>query len=261
MKSFIDPKELAKRSKESSRTVSLRVKERTWLGFEQLAKENDTTANALISELADYYIENLNGKLNLSDAAVEHNRFKNALGKEIKRMCHLTIDDVISEYCPFPTEYYRVNDKYTLLEFSKKSITKFSNGEVDIMGRVHDELLFGNFYDGKIVLCPSLKKKEAVYCAGSYSYSSGVQDVLYIPFEKSPDVIHILEFAEQNSKGNLFKGDPDVEIMDKIAEIINSYDYHYTENGINAKYDEEERKSMLNEIALALTEWMEEKWL
>ena len=95
MNKLINPQELARRTKGSSRTVSLRIKEKTWLGFEQLAKDNKTTANALIGELADYYIESLHDGLNLSDEAVSISKFKTFLEKEVRKLSRWSIDDAV----------------------------------------------------------------------------------------------------------------------------------------------------------------------
>ena len=56
MEDFIlpSPRNLAK--KEETRTVSLRVKEKTMTAFEKYAKQNNTTASALINGVLDSYI-------------------------------------------------------------------------------------------------------------------------------------------------------------------------------------------------------------
>lgn len=59
MKDFTmpSPKELAK--KEATRPISIRVKERTMLTFEKLAKQYDTTASFMINNLLDSYVATL----------------------------------------------------------------------------------------------------------------------------------------------------------------------------------------------------------
>lgn len=241
---LINPNELAKRTKESSRTVSLRIKEKTWLGFEQLAKDNRTTANALISELADFYIESLNSNLDLSDNAVNSNKFKTALEKEVRRMCRLAIDDIIRDDGLFSVAYWETTGEKTMFLFMKEHMPTTIDGQFEMSGYLGS---------GETAIYPTKTNKKASYSPGAWDPRASFKNLLVIPFEKAPDVIHLLKFVETNAENNDIKIKfDDIDFMDKLADIVTNHDYEYEEKQKDGQIEQicnkQERQAMLNEI-------------
>ncbi len=257
MKSLlIDPQELAKRTKESARTVSLRIKEKTWLGFEQLAKENNTTANALISELADYYIESLNGSsLNLSDRDVIMNKFKTFLEKEVRKMCRWSINDVVMDLdtnCLFMLDRDHQSPFYAFVDMYMQSHATVDI-DLDYLNQSSIPVELVNKATGEdFVVYPS-KQERAEYYAGAYNPADGFSNVLYVPVKKAPDVIRLFKAIDEYAEKNDVTVEYDGDLMEKILIVINKYDYKCAETTSereyrDIKYDENERRAMLNEI-------------
>lgn len=259
-KIFITPQQLAKRTKEAARTVSLRIKEKTWLGFEQLAKDNNTTANALISELADYYIESLNDKnLDLSEEAVQFNRYKSFLEKEVRKISRWSIDDSVVNINPIYAHFGNENSKlhYSYLFNLKKAYQKMCILE-DGQEYINPEFDFGTCLERRITVQPTLEKK-ASYKVHAFDPAFSVQNILSIPLEKSPDVISLLLSISDYIGHNMLYTEFDDEAIDKITEIINNHDYKYTEINYTdkqpvIKYDEDERRTMLHELSQIIFE-------
>ena len=255
---IIDPKVLAERTKDSSRTVSLRIKEKTWLGFEQLAKENNTTANSLISELADYYIESLTDSLNISEHAVRLNKFKTSLDKEVRKICRWSIDQVVMDF-----DYNYIFDTYpdeqkklSYLAIIKKVYEKHS------LGFINHDFSFCTLVDNDILAYPT-EKTEASYFSGPYDPRDGLSNILYTPIEKAPDVFHIFKYIKESSAKNEVQINYDIETMDKIVKIINDAKYDYSEENFKNKqptihYNNPERRKMLESIVDIVIQNVEE---
>ena len=267
-KKIIEPTELARRTKESARTVSLRIKERTWLGFEQLAKDNGTTANALISELADYYIENLKDDgLNLSDSAVRLNKFKNAIEKNVKRLCRISVGEVINEACyeyatwrieemlsadkPTPTYLHCLTNAFE--ELSTTTNNRRKDFDSDFVEVLNPDFKLQICIDDKTTIYPTLGH-EASYQPHGNDISDCFQDILYVPIDKVSDVIRLFELAKQNAKNNRIHIEyDDIDTLDEIAKIINHHDYRCQEmemgDTVDLMWNPTERRAMLNELA------------
>lgn len=257
---LITPQQLAKRTKETARTVSLRIKEKTWLGFEQLAKENKTTANALLSELADYYIESLdNNNLDLSEEAVLFNKYKTFLEKEVRKICRWSIDDSVVDVS---SEYAHAHIAKDELRRSYLSNLKLVFQEMCVFedGREYNNPGFdyGTYLEKDISVIPTLKK-EASYNVHAFDPAYSAQNVLSIPLEKASDIISLLRSVKDYVKNNMLYIEFDIESMDRIVEMINEHDYKYIETNYanrspEIKYDEEERKAMLHGLAQIIFE-------
>lgn len=252
---IINPKELAKRTKESTRPVSLRIKERTWLGFEQLAKETGTTANSLIGELADYYIESLGQDLNLSDDAVNLNKFKSAVEKEVRKLCRWTIDDAVLDVNMVYAKNRSMNNADaddTYLEALKRMFKTYSISPENGKEYANYQFEFCTNIGDDITVYPTLEQK-ASYNTGAFDPQSAFQDMLCVPIEKAPDVIHLLKFVNAAAEKNKIHIEFDIDIIDNIVKSINSYKYGYHEEVIDGHrkqyYNDGERRSMLNRIA------------
>lgn len=253
---LIDPKDLAKRTKESARTVSLRIKEKTWVGFEQLAKENQTTANALIGELADYYIESLNGShsLDLSDSAIAINKFKTFLEKEVRKICRYTIDDIVNGLYIKDKNF---GDISSYLDY-KDLVTKQHEGtDYDdtfryASGFVAD--LYDDSRDEQFLLYPTLKKK-ANFIARPYDNVSDLGSVVFVPIEKAPDIISLFKAIERYCDKNTFFVNYDGDLMEKITIVVNKCNYELVEKiddetGLPCiGYEETARRAMLEEVS------------
>ena len=257
---FITPQQLAKRTKETARTVSLRIKEKTWLGFEQLAKDNNTTANALISELADYYIESLDSNsLDLSEEAVLFNRYKTFLEKEVRKLCRWSIDDAVIHINPAYAHDKTEDDKFRYSHlFSLKKIYKKMCTFKDGQEYSNPEFEFGIYLEKDITVQPTLKT-EASYEVHSFDPANPAQNILNIPLEKAPDTISLLSIINDYIKDNMLYIVFDIETMDKIVDMINSHDYKYVETNYAdkppvIKYDEDERKAMLHGLSQIIFE-------
>ncbi len=261
-KSIISPEDLAKRTKDSARTVSLRIKEKTWLGFEQLAKDNNTTANALIGELADYYIESLDGGLDLSDKAVAINKFKTFLERETRKICRWTIDDAVvhinMNYAHATVDGNKYNLSYlgNLREIFKEMCLNTDGEEY-----VNYEFDFGTHLGDSITVVPTLKEK-ATYDAGAYDPAWPIENALYIPIEKAPDIISLFASMNKYLEKNAIDIDYDIDLMDELVEIIDKYDYRYieddyTDEGPEIQYDETARRDMLHGIKQAIIDHVE----
>lgn len=251
--SIINPTDLAKRTKDSSRTVSLRIKEKTWLGFEQLAKDNHTTANAMISELADYYIEELGEHLDLSDEAIKLGKFKELVNKAIKRMCRLSIDEVMEEGGLTSPICY----------------TGDGSGKIQsYLGWMRD-ILATSIRDGDYIFLPEFPAQghlsgedtsiypttsdKASFSLGVWQPNSPYASMLRVPFVKMPDVIYLLKFIEKEIAELNLNIVIDADVYDAIVLAINEHDYDYGEEVnrgvLSVNYNHDHRRQMLDDIA------------
>lgn len=250
---LINPKDLAKRTKESARTVSLRIKEKTWVGFEQLAKENQTTANALIGELADYYIESLkNSNLDLSDDAINHNKVNTIVEKTVRRLCRWMIDDSVRKMDEgFALERHTLGifDNYFRGTHEEPNDGEYEIIEPSFVAFSGFTLILGDGDDATL-LYPTINK-TAKFVSSAFDEGLGFANVLYIPIEKYPDILCLIEAIETYCATESIKTNFDGDFMETVETIVNRYEYEPDRRrgpSVLTEQGDKNRKSMLWEI-------------
>ena len=223
---LIEPEALAKKTKETSRTVSLRVLERTYLGFEQIAEKYNTTANALIAKLADTYIENLSGDLSLGEKDINDSKKKNLVAYLNKlRINVMNIDDDVILDRDSKTYEYGWGWEDDIWKLSSLERVRYCLEKWDDLA-LQEHSNYFEFIDdcSRVYIVPTIKT-EAKYYPGGPLIESGIEGGrLIIPYKKWPVVQHILKAFE--TKRNALKLDFELDdvAMYSIATIVDTKD-------------------------------------
>ena len=218
MEDFIlpSPKKLAK--KEDTRTVSLRVKEKTMTAFEKYAKQNDTTASALINGVLDSYIAYWQQKDSEQNSEEYQKRDRNAakkvmsqyLEKLASRLGKFTDEELCATLFEESDDYIVKDDSENANAFAYRLknkcwdtyISLFTN---DVLNRefnaIEDEEAF-------------IDNQEELFDRGPY---------IGIPSEKFPTVAYMLfNYVKKNKalygerRTQLFSSETDEQIVDAI---------------------------------------------
>lgn len=223
MEDFIlpSPKKLAK--KEDTRTVSLRVKEKTMTAFEKYAKQNDTTASALINGVLDSYIAYWQQKDLEQNSEEYQKRDKNAakkvmsqyLEKLASRMERLSdIDLCVSLYENNENYFWTtINDAEDFVDYMRKGKTS----EVDEVISVFS----GDPLHREFACSDAGGKSDIENCTGQ----NGNSPMIFIPAEKFPIAGYmILQYIKKNKslyegkRKQLFSDDTDRQIVNIVNE-------------------------------------------
>ena len=229
------PKNLAK--KEETRTVSLRVKEKTMTAFEKYAKQNNTTASALINGVLDSYILYWQQK-DINQNPQEYYKrdieaTKKVMAQYLEKLASRMNKFTDKELC------YAIFENSDLFGFCN-----FDNDEVEKYGIIKfedfiNEVINGKYFRGEFYVATHDSEEHEFACVHWDENHKSEMDVyddeyratercgvrIYVPAEKFPILGYIIQQYKKKSdilygkkRKQLFSRDTDQRIVNAINE-------------------------------------------